>query len=127
MRPGERVELVRCADAWTGLRPGDRGTVLGVDGLGMVHVAWDDGSRLGLVPGDDEFRVIGVGARWAQRPPRVKLIGEDGNAFAILGRVGEALGAAGYAPEEVRRYVDEATYGDYDHLLLTTLRWVDVE
>ena len=57
--------------------------------------------------------------------PKVKLVGEDGNAFAIMGRVSKALKRAGYPPEEVKRYRDEATSGDYDHLLMVTMEWVD--
>ena len=59
--------------------------------------------------------------------PKVKLIGIDGNAFAILGRVKRALAEAGYSREDVAKYVAEATAGDYDHLLQVTMNWVDVE
>jgi len=55
----------------------------------------------------------------------VTLVGEDGNAFAILGRVSKALRRAGY-PEAAAAYMDEATAGDYDQLLAVTLCWVDV-
>jgi hypothetical protein len=58
---------------------------------------------------------------------RVRLVGEDGNAFAILGRVMRAMRRAGLPPEEVPAFRDEATAGDYDDLLATVLRWVDVE
>jgi hypothetical protein len=57
----------------------------------------------------------------------VSMVGEDGNAFAILGRVQKALRDAGVEPEEVRAFVDEATAGDYDQLLATVMRWVTVE
>jgi len=57
--------------------------------------------------------------------PQVKLVGEDGNAFAILGRVMKALKQAGYTQEEVDRYHAEATSGDYWHLLAVTMEWVD--
>lgn len=57
--------------------------------------------------------------------PQVRLVGEDGNAFAILGRVIRALREAGYSAEEIGRYQAEATSGDYDHLLRVTLEWVD--
>lgn len=46
---GTRVRLVRCADPWTRLEPGELGTVLDTDSLGTVHIAWDSGARLGLV------------------------------------------------------------------------------
>ena len=58
---------------------------------------------------------------------RVRLVGEDGNAFAIMGRVTRAMRRAGLPPEEVAAFRDEATAGDYDQLLATVMRWVEVE
>jgi hypothetical protein len=57
----------------------------------------------------------------------VQLTGQDGNAFAILGRTAGALRRAGLAQEEIDDYFAEATSGDYDHLLQTTMAWVDWE
>jgi hypothetical protein len=57
----------------------------------------------------------------------VTLIGEDGNAFSILGKVQKALRKADVPDEQVREFFDEATSGDYDHLLQTAMAWVDVE
>ena len=54
----------------------------------------------------------------------VQLAGEDGNAFAILGRVSKALRRGGVSREDITTYQAEATAGDYDHLLRTTMRWV---
>lgn len=56
----------------------------------------------------------------------VQLVGTDGNAFAILGKVQRALRQAGVSDEEVQAYYDEATSGDYDNLLAVTCRWVEV-
>jgi hypothetical protein len=58
--------------------------------------------------------------------PTVKLVGEDGNAFAIIARVRRALLKAGLQ-EEVAAFVKEATSGDYDHLLATCIAYVEVE
>jgi hypothetical protein len=58
---------------------------------------------------------------------QVQLSGQDGNAFAILGRTASALRRAGIPQEEIDEYFAEATGGDYDHLLQTTMRWVDWE
>jgi hypothetical protein len=58
---------------------------------------------------------------------RVTLVGEDGNAFAILGRVRIALKKAGIAQEQIDRFMSEATNGDYDHLLQVVMAWVDVK
>lgn len=57
----------------------------------------------------------------------VPLVGQDGNAFAILGRVDKALQRAGVDKAERREFYDEATEGDYDHLLSTVMRWVLVD
>lgn len=56
---------------------------------------------------------------------KVRLVGEDGNAYAILGRVSHAITEAGYPQSLADRYVEEATSGDYDHLLRTTMKWVE--
>jgi hypothetical protein len=58
--------------------------------------------------------------------PVVQLVGTDGNAFAIMGKVARALRQAG-KPELVKPYMEEATAGDYDHLLQITMKYVDVE
>lgn len=57
---------------------------------------------------------------------KVKLTGTDGNAFAVLGTVSKALRRAGVADAEVKAFYAEATSGDYDHLLQTAARWVEV-
>lgn len=56
----------------------------------------------------------------------VKLIGESGNAFAILGKVQKALIRAGHT-ELAKQYLAEATSGDYDNLLGVTMKYVEVE
>lgn len=58
--------------------------------------------------------------------PIVKLIGEDGNAFVIIGKVRNALRRAGYNKDEIERYTEEATSGDYNHLLNVTNEWVHI-
>lgn len=54
----------------------------------------------------------------------VKLTGQDGNAFFILGRVGQAMKRAGLTQAQVDEYHAEATAGDYDHLLAVTMNYV---
>jgi len=56
----------------------------------------------------------------------VQLSGTDGNAFAIIGTVTRALRRAGVSADEVSAFTDDATSGDYDHVLQTAMRWVDV-
>jgi hypothetical protein len=56
----------------------------------------------------------------------VQLTGTDGNAFAVLGKVRQALRQAGISTEEQQAFLQEATTGDYDALLRTIMRWVEV-
>ncbi len=51
----------------------------------------------------------------------VDLVGEDGNAFSIIGRVQTAMRRGGCTPEEVTEVLDEMKNGDYDHLLNTVM------
>ncbi len=57
---------------------------------------------------------------------QVQLTGTDGNAFAIIGRVSRALKRAGHPESAVKEFQDEAMSGDYDHLLQTAMKYVDV-
>ncbi len=55
---GTRIELIGLEDAYTKLKPGDTGTVDFVDDIGQIHIKWDTGSNLALIPGEDSFKVI---------------------------------------------------------------------
>jgi hypothetical protein len=57
----------------------------------------------------------------------VNLVGQDGNAFFIMSSVQRALRRAGVNQKEVELYVSEATSGNYEHLLATTMEWVNVK
>ena len=56
--PGTRVELISMDNDPRPIAPSTRGTVRIVDDMGTVHVDWDNGRRLGLVPGEDFFRKL---------------------------------------------------------------------
>ena len=55
---GKRIELISTSDPYTTLKPGDKGTVDFVDDIGTIHISWDNGSKLGLVPGEDQFKIL---------------------------------------------------------------------
>lgn len=57
---------------------------------------------------------------------KVKLVGNDGNAFSIMGAVTKALKAEGATPEEIAEYRRDSMSGDYDHLLSVAHEWVNV-
>lgn len=48
---GARVKLLYTSDPYTLVQPGEQGTVVYVDGLNTIHVEWNNGSNLGLIPG----------------------------------------------------------------------------
>jgi hypothetical protein len=56
----------------------------------------------------------------------VKLSDNDGNAFAIMGAVRQALRRAGVSRDEIDKYTGESTAGDYDNLLRVAMQWVTV-
>ncbi len=55
----------------------------------------------------------------------VKIVGEDGNAFSILGRVQKALERAKVPKEEIDAVTEDAMSSDYNHLLSTVMNTVD--
>jgi len=57
----------------------------------------------------------------------VKLVGTDGNAFAILANMKSALRKHKVSGEDIEAFLKEAMSGDYDHLLQTCMKWVNVE
>ena len=58
---------------------------------------------------------------------KVALVGQDGNAFSILGRVTQAMRKAGLSDKQRSEFTGKATSGDYDHLLETVMDYVTVE
>jgi hypothetical protein len=57
----------------------------------------------------------------------VQLVVTDGNAFAVLGAMSRAMRRAGLSLAERDEFLAEATAGDYNHLLATCMRWVEVQ
>ena len=55
---GTRIELISLDDAYSKLKAGDLGTVMGVDDAGQIMMKWDSGSMLSLIPGEDSFRIV---------------------------------------------------------------------
>jgi hypothetical protein len=61
---GKRIQLIRTDDPYSYLKPGDRGTVVDVTELPYEHmpfkvwVHWDRGSRLPILEGQDDYRMV---------------------------------------------------------------------
>lgn len=61
-----------------------------------------------------------------EKKAKVKLVGQDGNAFNLLGLCRVAGKKAGYTSEQLKAFSDEAMSGNYDHLLQTCCKWFEV-
>ena len=55
---GTRIELDFMGDDPHPIAPGSKGTVRTVDDIGTVHCTFDNGRRMGLIPGADSFHII---------------------------------------------------------------------
>lgn len=55
--PGTRIQLDYMGDDPRPIPQGTKGTVRIVDDMGTVHCDFDNGRRLGLVPGEDVFHI----------------------------------------------------------------------
>ena len=56
--PGTRIVLLSMGNDPNPVESGTRGTVKAVDDIGTLHCAFDNGRRLGIVPGEDSFRKL---------------------------------------------------------------------
>lgn len=54
---GTRIKLIQMNDPQAP-PAGTKGTVTDIDDIGTIFVAWDNGSHLGLICGEDRFQVI---------------------------------------------------------------------
>ena len=58
---------------------------------------------------------------------KAKLIGQDSNAFAIMGAVSTALRKGGVSKDEINEYTKESMSGDYNNVITTAMKWVTVK
>jgi hypothetical protein len=59
--------------------------------------------------------------------PCVTLVGQDGNAFNILGLCQRAARKAGWTKEQIDAVMQEMRSSDYDHLLQTAMKHFEVK
>lgn len=55
---GTRIRLNHMDDPYHPVADGTLGTVEHVDDAGQIHMKWDDGGGLALVPDEDDFEII---------------------------------------------------------------------
>ncbi|MDD2216767.1 MAG: DUF4314 domain-containing protein [Eubacteriales bacterium] len=56
--PGTRIRLMQMNDPYAPIPSGTEGTVDFVDDAGQIHMKWDNGRSLALIPGEDSFSKI---------------------------------------------------------------------
>ena len=56
--PGTRIRLNSMNDPYAPVTPGTEGVVDVVDDDGQLHMKWDNGRTLPLIPGEDSFTVL---------------------------------------------------------------------
>ena len=54
---GQRIMLIEMEDIQAP-PPGSMGTIKGIDGIGQIHVQWDNGSSLAVQPVGDRYQIF---------------------------------------------------------------------
>lgn len=73
--PGTRLELIGMDDPFAPVPAGTRGTVYCVDDQSQIHVKWDNGSGLALIPDTDRFRRLSAKEIEAENAAKGSVIG----------------------------------------------------
>lgn len=55
---GTRIRLESMEDPYAPIPPGTEGEIDFIDDAGQLHMKWDNGRSLALIPGVDKFSVI---------------------------------------------------------------------
>lgn len=114
---GTRVALVSLEDPYVRIPEGTEGTVDTVDDIGTIHVRWDNGSRLGAVPGVDTIRKVNeISGLLKEQILQVRNTGLV-NMFDIKGvrQIAEAMECmelVRYLDEDRKGYAEFILYGD---------------
>ena len=58
VKPGQRVRLLHMEDPFQPVPDGTEGVVEFTDDAGQIHMKWDNGRSLALIPGVDQFTTI---------------------------------------------------------------------
>ena len=56
---GTRIQLISMRDEKYPVLPGTVGEVTHIDDMGSIHMKWENGSSLAIIPEVDSFKVVG--------------------------------------------------------------------
>ena len=57
---GTKIQLISMRDEKYPILPGTIGEVTHIDDMGSIHMKWQNGSSLPLIPEVDSFKAVGV-------------------------------------------------------------------
>ena len=57
---GTKIQLISMRDEKYPILPGTIGEVIHIDDMGSIHMKWQNGSSLALIPEVDSFKVVAV-------------------------------------------------------------------
>lgn len=57
-KEGMRIRMVSMVDDPNPIASGEEGTIRLIDGMGYIHVQWDNGRLLGVIPGVDQYELV---------------------------------------------------------------------
>ena len=56
--PGTRIRLIEMNDPYALVPPGTEGSIVHIDDQCQLHMEWDNGRTLAVIPGVDRFSII---------------------------------------------------------------------
>lgn len=56
---GTKIQLISMHDEKYPVLPGTMGEVTHIDDMGSIHMKWENGSSLAIIPEVDSFKVVG--------------------------------------------------------------------
>ena len=56
--PGTRLRLIEMNDPYAPVPPGTEGSIAHIDDQCQIHMKWDNGRTLAVIPGVDRFSII---------------------------------------------------------------------
>lgn len=57
-KEGMKIMMINMSDDPNPIAPGTMGTIRLIDDMGTIHVKWDDGRMLGVIPGVDMYKLM---------------------------------------------------------------------
>ena len=102
-----------------GMIKGLQGKVDYIDDAGQLHMKWDNGRSLALIPGVDNFKRMGK--------PICKLIGVDGSVFNLAAKVSRTLKDNDLQDQAQEVWDKLKECQSYDQALQLFMDYVEVE